>query len=118
MDETRRETIRALIQYGGRNYSCAVVYLTRVKKKLKITDYTKNNIGDARIIKNYEINHKWFESSKGLVVNLEDKILNFLELNNRDLIMKDSDKIGLLIILFIKSSKFPYLAYSDKVKKL
>ena len=80
------------MQYGGRNYSCAVIYLTRIKKKLKITDYTKNNIGDARIIKNYEINHKWFESSKGLVVNLEDKILKFLGLNTRDLIMKDADK--------------------------
>ena len=86
------EKIRALMQYGGRNYACAVIYLTRIKKKLKITDYTKNNIGDARIIKNYEINHKWFESSKGLVVNLEDKILNFLGLNARDLIMKDADK--------------------------
>ena len=92
MDDSRIEQIRALMQYGGRNYSCAVIYLTRIKKKLKITDYTKNNIGDARIIKNYEINHKWFESSKGLVVNLEDKILNFLGLNTRDLIMKDADK--------------------------
>lgn len=86
------EKIRALMQYGGRNYACAVVYLTRVKKNLIVADYVKNNVGHGSTIKNYEIDHKWFESKKGTAIKLEDKILSFLGLNPRDLIMKEEDK--------------------------
>lgn len=126
MDSIKREKIRALMQYGGKNFISAYVYITRLEKNLRQIDFKKNNVVNVDVINKYENNHQWFKTDNSRTVEAENNILNYLEITKDDMLselnnnsefyltqISFDDAVEILYTLYFKDDE----AHKDNQKK-